>query len=743
MKKLLLSLLLLGIFSCLIFFGGAFFKLFGSLDGPGVIQGKALPDAVLIDKAKKINLVKMELDISDEKQILFGDLHVHTTYSTDAFMWSLPFMNGKGASPIADACDYARFCSALDFWSINDHAEASTPRKWLETKESIQQCNNLSEGSDDLVSFLGWEWTQVDRDPEAHFGHKNVMFLETDDALVPPRPIGSGGLAPMVMRLGLPWTMSALPATLDFKNRGRFFAFNKFFEEIQETPVCAKNIGTKDLPINCYEEAENPNVLFDKLKEWDTPYMVIPHGTTWGFYTPPTSDWKKQLANYQDDSSQFLFEIYSGHGNSEEYRSWNDAGIAEDGSLYCPEATNDFLPTCQQAGRIMAQRCEDSGMSAEACNQLASKVKSNAVNMGASGYMSVNETEPNDFLNAGQCNDCFLPAFNYRPLGSAQYVLALRDFTDQGDPKRFKFGFIGSSDNHGARPGTGYKEVDRLYNTEANGFSDSIFDSLSDLSREKGKLTPTYLELGDTTITSIMDLGIATDAERQSAYFMTGGLVAAHASSRKRESIWDALERKEVYATSGPRILLWFDAQIDSQTLVMGSEAKANQSPVFTVKAAGSLKQKPGCPDHSTGGLTKDRLEKICNSECYNPSNERQLISRIEIIKILPQQFENESINGLVDDVWKSFPCNSTSCKISFTDEQFSIGRRDAVYYVRAIEESTPTLSADPLSCTFDKNGYCIKAEVCRVGVNENRGECMAPAEHRAWSSPIFLNYSS
>jgi hypothetical protein len=223
---------------------------------------------------------------------------------------------------------------------------------------------------------------------------------------------------------------------------------------------------------------------------------------------------------------------------------------------------------------------------------------------------------------------------------------------------------------------------------------------------------------------------------------MTGGLVAAHSSSRSRGSIWDALERKEVYATSGPRILLWFDAQTESESLPMGSEASASQSPVFTVKAAGSLKQKPGCPDSSTGGLTKDRLEKICNSECYNPSNERRLISRIEVIKILPQQFESEPIETLVDDVWRSFPCNSTSCKVSFQDEQFSIGRRDAVYYVRAIEEPSATLSADPLGCEYDEKGQCIKAKVCRVGVNQNRGECEAPAEHRAWSSPIFLNYS-
>ena len=743
MKKLLTSLVILFIFTISIFFGGAVLKLFGSIDGPGIIEGKVLPNIIIEDRANRINFVKTELEVLDEKQILFGDLHVHTTYSTDAFMWSLPFMNGKGASPIADACDYARFCSALDFWSINDHAEASTPRKWLDTKESIQQCNNLSEGTDDLVSFLGWEWTQVDNTPDGHYGHKNVMFLETDNSLVPPRAIGSGGIAPLVMRLGLPWTMSALPATLDFKNRDRFFAFNKFFEEITETPICPEGLDTKDLPLNCYEEAKNPNILFQKLKEWDTPYMVIPHGTTWGFYTPATSDWKKQLQNFQDDESQFLFEIYSGHGNSEEYRSWNDAAEDSNGDLFCPEATNDFLPTCQQVGNIMAQRCEDSGMDAQSCSQLVAKTKSNSVRMGAMGYAAVNEIDSNDLLNAGQCNDCFLPAFNYRPLGSAQYVLALSDFSDAANPKRFKFGFIGSSDNHGARPGTGYKEVDRLFNTEANGFNDPFFKKLANLARPKGKLEPTYMDLGTRTLTSIMDLNLATDAERQSAYFMTGGLVAAHSSSRSRESIWDALDRKEVYATSGPRILLWFDAQTESESLTMGSEVNLEQSPVFTVKAAGSLKQKPGCPDSSTGGLTKERLEKICNSECYNPSNERRIITRIEVIKILPQQFEGEPVEELVDDVWKTFPCNATSCKISFQDEQFSIGRRDAVYYVRAIEESTPTLSADPLGCEFDENGQCVKAEVCRVGVDKNRGECIAPAEHRAWSSPIFLNYSS
>ena len=63
----------------------------------------------------------------------------------------------------------------------------------------------------------------------------------------------------------------------------------------------------------------------------------------------------------------------------------------------------------------------------------------------------------------------------------------------------------------------------------------------------------------------------------------------------------------------------------------MGSELFASESPKFKVKAAGSLIQKPGCPDYSDQALSQERLEKICNLECYNPSNERRKIDRIEI----------------------------------------------------------------------------------------------------------------
>ena len=42
MRNLLTSLVLLFIFTVAIFFGGAVLKVFGTLDGPGVIEGRVL-----------------------------------------------------------------------------------------------------------------------------------------------------------------------------------------------------------------------------------------------------------------------------------------------------------------------------------------------------------------------------------------------------------------------------------------------------------------------------------------------------------------------------------------------------------------------------------------------------------------------------------------------------------------------------------------------------------------------------
>src|SRR4029453_4966828 len=284
----------------------------------------------------------------------FGDLHVHTTFSADAFVRSLPMLQGEGAHPPADACDFARFCSALDFWSINDHAEAISPQHWRETKESIRQCNALAGDAKnpDFVAFLGWEWTQVGIPPETHYGHKNVIFRDTADDRVPTRPISAldrnlvGALPhrpPLWQRLRFP--------LLDWANRQAYFDFGAYQQELAATPTCPEGVDTRQLPENCSETAHTPQALFEKLAQWGFDTIVIPHGNTWGFYTPPGSSWDKQLtAAHHHPDRQTLIEVFSGHGNSEEYRGFQDVAYDAQGALLCPEPTATYLPCCWQAG---------------------------------------------------------------------------------------------------------------------------------------------------------------------------------------------------------------------------------------------------------------------------------------------------------------------------------------------------------------------------------------------------------
>src|SRR6185436_1039410 len=95
----------------------------GRHEEPGKPLEQAVPAPVVTARADTQKKALADLGVKDgAKQILFGDLHVHTTFSVDAFMRTLPLMQGEGAHPPADACDFARYCSSVDFFSLNDHA---------------------------------------------------------------------------------------------------------------------------------------------------------------------------------------------------------------------------------------------------------------------------------------------------------------------------------------------------------------------------------------------------------------------------------------------------------------------------------------------------------------------------------------------------------------------------------------------------------------------------------------------
>ena len=130
--------------------------------------------------------------------------------------------------------------------------------------------------------------------------------------------------------------------------------------------------------------------------------------------------------------------------------------------------------------------------------------------------------------------------------------------------------------------------------------------------------------------------------------------------------------------------------------------------------------------------------------ECYNPSDERNLIDRIEIVKINPT-VNIENLTEAISDPWQVFQCNDygEGCSITFGDEDFAKNKMDTVYYVRAIQVETDAVGGDPLRCELNENGECIKIKPCYASGPEfdPSDDCLAPIGERAWSSPIFLNY--
>ena len=647
-------------------------------------------------------------DSASTNQIFFGDLHVHTTFSQDAFLFSLPVIQGEGAHPPADACNFARFCSSLDFFSITDHAEGLTKEMWEDTIKSIKNCDAVSnDDQKDLIAFAGWEWTQMASTPETHYGHKNVILRDLDN--LPEKPIGAGltGLDLMIKHYAAP----LLPLIVDFPPEQIDFDFLKYRSTTYSEPFCADLENEEN--VKCKEKAENPKQLFEQLDKLNLEALVIPHGTAWGIHAPAGSNLSYQLLEGQHDpEKQRLIEVYSGHGNSEIFKDFKHAEQIDDGSYICPDPTDDFEPCCWRAGEIIKQRCENENE--ESCIVKAEKVKKDFANdvSGILRFGLVENTTPEDWMQCGQLKNEFLPAYTYRPGMSAQAALASK-IEEKDVFNSFKLGLIGSTDNHKARAGSGYKEFARKSMGDSWGAKDNL----------------TWL----------------LPPERGASFYSTGGLVAVHAPKLERNAIYNSLYQREVYATSGERILLWFNL-LDSENGItpMGRERNISQKPQFEVTAIGSFKQKPGCPEYVHTAMSAEDISRLCLNECYNPSNERNKIDRIEIVKITPTT-ELDSISNNIQDPWKVFTCNDKGegCSANFFDDEYVLNNKSSLYYARAIQEPTNIVGGDPLRCELNEAGECIKIRPCYSSGPDfdPNDDCLALVGERAWSSPIFLTH--
>jgi hypothetical protein len=706
----------------------------GGSDPPaGEIAGARRAHAAIARAAAAQAATTAALSAPAAKSILFGDLHVHTTYSIDAFLYSLPVFGGAGAHPPADACDFARHCAGLDFFSLNDHAEALTPERWRRSIDSVRECSERAGDpkSPDMVPFMGYEWTQTGPTPETHFGHKNVIVRGLSDADIPPRPISA--LPDDVMDRARYLELARIAEAVLAPVAAPYADFLWWIRRLAHVPVCARGVDTRELPADCQENAPTPELLFEKLAQWGGPSLVIPHGLTWGVHAPPGATLDAQAAPERAAADrQRLLEVFSGHGSGELHPPAAAAADAAAAAGRCAEPTPEYLPCCWRAGEIIRERC--GALPAAECEARVSEARRLALDAGRRPHHVIPDTDAADWLDCDQTRGAFKPALAERPGMSAQYALATG---------AFRFGLVASSDTHTARGGSGYKQVGRKGMTDARGFVSPRAEAWLGRFTRGEQQDPARAQAVPPE-----DLGFRGlfDTERSASFLYTGGLVAVHAHGRDRDRIWDALMRREVYGTSGPRILLWFDlVNAPGGGAPMGSEASLAEAPAFEVRAAGSFEQKPGCPPETHAALAPERIDELCLSECHHPGDRRVPIEWIEVVRIRPRATPEEPIDGLIEDPWLRLACppDPAGCRVTFDDPDFPRAARDTVYYVRALQAETPAINGATARVSFDASGRAISASPCSGGWRTDRDdECLSPVRERAWSSPIFVDHS-
>lgn len=638
-------------------------------------------------------------DAAPQKRIFYGDLHTHSNLSLDAFLFQTFAKVERGPET---ACTFARACARVDFYGQSDHAEMLHGDAWKRSQEAVKACNAAAAaaappgGEPDLVAFHGFEWTSSA--VSAAWGHKNVFFANDT---VPDRAIAAYAVGELpVADVRALWTTLQLFGEYDVGLiRGLRAGTHSF--PMLDMPRCTRNNNEP-----CFNVADTPADLFAALRATANDpakaaagfdAIVIPHGTAWGMAKVGT-DWGIQLnKTHHDPKLQTLIEVYSGHGNSEEYRDYTQ---------------NPVYESCfERAAKLTYAICKKRGGGEADCRERAAEAKTNA--------KVPYPTKPEHWGACGQCPDCWQPAERYEPNSSVQAALALRAFDSDGNPStRYVFGFIAATDDHFSRPGS-VKE----------------FKPWSDwpisLSMEAASASP-FSGNGRNSI----------EAERIASFLYPGGLVAVHAEARSREAIWAALKRREVYGTSGPRIELWFDAIIAGRTLPMGSHVTLATNPTFRVEAIGGPEELPGCPAASIARWGEDIIRDVCLGECFHPGNRRTGIDRIEVIKITPQNRPGEPIAALIHDPWRTYinPDRdaagnpSPRLVVEFSDPEFATNGRDALYYVRVLQAPTPAVNGSPLS----PGGTEIV--LCDAHPDQS---CLSMTQERAWSSPIYVDYGA
>ncbi len=211
--------------------------------------------------------------------------------------------------------------------------------------------------------------------------------------------------------------------------------------------------------------------------------------------------------------------------------------------------------------------------------------------------------------------------------------------------------------------------------------------------------------------------------------FNPGGLAGVWAQENSRDAIFDALARREVWGTSGPRIVVRFFGGTQLKAQLCDDPQLVEKAYALGVPMGGDLASGPSVPSFLVQVL----------ADPGSPSRGPVPIDRVQIIKGTldaqgrPVAKVFDVIRGVGDFSTDPSTCTSTgtgsmSLCAAFTDPEFDASR-PAWYYARVVEAQT---------CRWSQK-VCLQTPVAmRPSACANSGVPKQVAE-RAWSSPIWF----
>ena len=264
----------------------------------------------------------------------------------------------------------------------------------------------------------------------------------------------------------------------------------------------------------------------------------------------------------------------------------------------------------------------------------------------------------------------------------------------------YRFGLIGSTDTHYATPGMVDEDVHPGH--------------------------------GAGTVSNRLEVAPLPDQAR----FNPGGLAVLWAEENSRDALFDAMRRREAYATSGPRIALRFFAGASlpddlcaapdfarrgyAQGVPMGSvltRSEAEAGPGFAVWALKDpgTPERPGTPLHRIQIVKGWVVDGARHERVYEVAGTADPDAGVDLATCTPRGPGAEQLCS----VWRDPDFEPT---------------RDAFYYARVVENPT---------CRWHRY-HCNAAGVsCEAGAPPGFEACCdgsvpATIQERAWSSPIW-----